>query len=76
MSELRGTRRVGRVWVDRVWVDRVWVDDVLVLAGVVVLGLAIWTFWGVGAVLAYTGALLVSLGVLAGWAHAHQRRPQ
>ncbi len=66
MSELRGAKRVGRVGI----------DDVLVLAGVVVLGLAIWTLWGVGAVLAYAGALLVSLGVLAGWAQAHQRRPQ
>jgi hypothetical protein len=64
MSELRGAKRVGRVGV----------DDVLVLAGVVVLGLAIWTMWGVGAVLAYAGALLVSLGVLAGWAQARRGR--
>jgi hypothetical protein len=42
---------------------------------VVVLGVAIWLAWGAGALLAYAGALLVTVGGLVGWVQARQRRP-
>jgi hypothetical protein len=56
--------------------SRFGLDDALVLAGLVVLGVAIWMAWGTSAVVAFAGAVLVTIGVLAAWMRSRYRRPQ
>lgn len=46
---------------------RKYADDILIIFGLVLLGLAIWQAWGTVEATAYTGTVLIVLGIALGW---------
>jgi hypothetical protein len=52
------------------------VTDAAVLAGLLLLGWALWLTWGQAAVLAYAGTVLVIVGMLAGLRRQSQGKEQ
>jgi hypothetical protein len=52
------------------------VTDAAVLAGLLLLGWALWLTWGQAAVLAYAGTVLVIVGMLAGLRRQSQGKDQ